>query len=207
LHRNDVNQPSTETDFHSADRQLVARLVCGEANAWNIFVGNYGRLLRSRVVDVARSFGLANDIAAIDDVTADVFGALLANDIAALRAYAGRSSLTTYLAVIATRCATRGFARKRLVDRKQRSVSVPQLPETNMADDPTSVALQAEQRELIRSLLHELPEKQRQVVELFHLEGHSYSAISQALDMPIGSVGVTLQRAEAKLRQRLEPPS
>ena len=62
---------------------------------------------------MARSFGFSSDCIAIDDATADVFSSLVANDIATLRAYAGRSSLVTYLAVIATRCATRNFARKR----------------------------------------------------------------------------------------------
>ena len=58
----------------------------------------------------------------------------------------------------------------------------------------------------MQALLAELPEKQRDVVRLFHLEGQSYAAISDALGMPIGSVGVTLRRAEAKLREQFEPP-
>ena len=47
--------------------------------------------------------------------------------------------------------------------------------------------------------------KQREVVRLFHLQGHSYLEISERLKMPMGSVGITLRRAEAKIRELLEP--
>ena len=183
------------------------RLVVGDASSWQEFVSTYSRLIRSRVADVARSFGFGNDVAAIDDGTAEVFGALLDNNIAALRAYAGRSSLTTYLAVISTRCATRNFARKRQRFRKQSEASALELNQSRPEADPAISALKSEEQAKIRSLLGELPDKQRLVVQLFHFEGQSYSDISQALSMPIGSVGVTLSRAEAKLRERLEPPT
>ena len=67
--------------------------------------------------------------------------------------------------------------------------------------------LQEEERSRVQNLLDNLPEKQREVVSRFYLEGQSYATISLDLDIPIGSVGVTLQRAEAKLRKQLEPPA
>jgi RNA polymerase sigma-70 factor, ECF subfamily len=190
---------------HAEDRCLVDRLLTRDAAAWRTFLENYGRLVRSRVADVARSFGCSSDSTAIDEATADVFSSLVANDIATLRAYAGRSSLVTYLAVIATRCATRNFARKRYQTRKQANFEAVELL-TSVGTDPAGGVLQAETRQQIQALLEELPEKQRDVVRLFHLEGQSYAAISTALGMPIGSVGVTLRRAEAKLREQFEPP-
>jgi RNA polymerase sigma-70 factor, ECF subfamily len=183
----------------------VDRLLSRDSAAWQAFLEKYGRLVRARVADVARSFGFSLDSTAIDDATADVFSSLVANDIATLRAYAGRSSLVTYLAVIATRCATRNFARKRY---QARNLSDFEAVETLTSEgtDPARRMLQAESRQIVHALLAELPEKQRDVVRLFHLEGQSYAAISDALGMPIGSVGVTLRRAEAKLREQFERP-
>lgn len=171
-----------------------------------MFVTNYGRLIRARVADVARSFGFSTDASAIDDATAEVFGSLLANDIAALRAFAGRSSLTTYLAVIATRCATRNFARMRHIANRRAKVQAAEVAAPHGAD-PSGRLLQSEIRERIHALMAELPEKQREIIRMFHFDGQSYATISQVLGMPIGSVGVTLRRAEAKLREQLEPPS
>ncbi len=183
----------------------MERLLAGDSEAWQTFIASSGRLIRSRVADVASSFGFSQDGASIDDATADVFGSLLANDSAALRAFAGRSSLTTYLAVIATRCATRIFARKRHGLRKLQTTEVDELQDEQTELDPSAGLLKSESRDAIRRHLEDLPWKQREVVRLFHLEGKSYAAISDELSIPIGSIGVTLRRAEAKLRERLEP--
>ena len=62
-----------------------------------------------------------------------------------------------------------------------------------------------ESSERLRDVVQRLPEKQRDVVRLYHFEGRSYAEISSILDMPIGSIGVTLRRAEQKLREHLDP--
>ncbi len=203
----DVQQTTENKQLHHAeDRRLVDRLLSRDSAAWQAFLEDYGRLVRARVGDVARSFGFSSDSTEIDDATADVFSSLVANDLATLRAYAGRSSLVTYLAVIATRCATRNFARKRYEARNHSNFEAVGTLSSERSD-PAGRMLQAETRQRVQALLAGLPEKQRDVVRLFHLEGQSYAAISHALDMPIGSVGVTLRRAEAKLREQFEPPN
>lgn len=152
------------------------------------------------MADVATAFGRASDDDAIDDATADVFAAILANDAAALRAFAGRSSLVTYLAVIATRCATRGFVRKRL-DVPGNDCDESFDPASTGDDEPVRRIIRREQQQRLLNTLAELPAKQQHVVRLFHLEGRSYTEISKQLQMPIGSVGVTLRRAEEQLRK------
>ncbi|MEL6107577.1 MAG: hypothetical protein AAFU85_16170, partial [Planctomycetota bacterium] len=71
----------------------------------------YAGLVRCRVRDVAQAFGRSSDWSIIDDVTSEVFASLVARDAAALRAFRGQSSLSTYLAVIASRVARRVIAR------------------------------------------------------------------------------------------------
>lgn len=189
---------------HSEDRLLVERLVYGDARAWSTFVEIYGRLVRARVADVASSFGRSTDESAIDDATAEVFAALLGNDAAALKAFAGRSSLRTYVAVIATRSATRGFARRHIAAPSTDDCDLARTAPDQTSTDPVSELIQAEQRQRLHLLLDQLPPKQRNVVSLFHLHGNSYAEISERLDIPIGSIGPTLRRAEAKLRQWME---
>ncbi len=202
LTRIDAESSEASVTPYADDRLLVEQLVRGDGKAWQVFVQTHGRLVRSRVADVASTFGRSEDDSAIDDATAEVFAALLGNDAAALRAFAGRSSLGTYVAVIATRSATRGFARKRLVV----ASSEADLHEAtrDASTDPASDLIDAEQQQRLHLMLQRLPPKQRDVVSLFHLQGKSYSDISKQMNMPIGSIGPTLRRAEAKLRQWLE---
>ncbi len=206
MQRKEVLTPELNERRLAEDRHLVKGLLLRDVNSWQNFVTNYGRIVRARVADVARSFGFVADTLAIDDATSDVFVALCANDFAALRAFAGRSSLTTYLAVISTRCATRNFARKRHQARSNADREVSQLVLADALADPARRMLLAEEQSKVRELLARLPDKQREVVKRFYLDGQTYSAISSAMEMPIGSVGVTLQRAEATLRKQLEPP-
>lgn len=197
-----INAVSSETQLaqYADDRLLVERLVCGDGVAWQIFVQQYGRLVRARVADVAACFGRADDGCAIDDATAEVFAALVSNNAAALRAFAGRSSLGTYVAVIATRSARRGFARRRLPVASDGDADLAETARAS-AIDPAKGLIDHEQRERLHTMLDRLPKKQRQVVQMFHLQGLSYAEIGQRLRMPIGSIGPTLRRGEAKLKE------
>lgn len=183
---------------------LVDQLVRGDGEAWRGFVAIYGRLIRSRVADVAASFGQRNDATAIDDAVAEVFAVLINNDAAALRGFAGRSSLVTYLAVIATRSATRGFARAAANKTVSADPSATESLSDPEAVDPIGEAIRTERRDQVQLLLARLPEKQRDVVQLFHLQSQTYQQISHRLNIPIGSIGPTLRRAEAKLKEWLE---
>jgi RNA polymerase sigma-70 factor, ECF subfamily len=182
-----------------SDLKLVDQLVSGCDLAWGEFVSGYAGLVRSRVAKIAAACGLGADNALLDDLVAEVFSALLQNDCSALRAFSGRSSLATYLAVIATRVAIRKSVR----------LAPPPSPGANYEPEdqqatPVQAALSAEQHEYVRQLILELPDKQRSMVQLFYLEGFSYEQISARLGVPMGSVGPTLKRAEAKLKSRLE---
>ena len=179
-------------------------MVRGDGVAWQAFIDTHGRLVRARVADVASSFGRSEDESAIDDATAEVFAALLGNDAAALRAFAGRSSLGTYVAVIATRSATRGFARKHLVATSSDDTEIVDTARDQTVKDPISELIDVEQQERLRLLIDRLSPKQRNIVSLYHLQGRTYAEISEQLEIPIGSIGPTLRRAEAKLREWLD---
>lgn len=191
------SQPSGD-EAYQADRLLVARLLNGDAAAWEQFVDGYAASMRARIADVARSFRRVCDQGTIDDMLAEVFASLLHNDHAALRGYAGRSSLLTYLSVIATRCTLRGIKSPQQVVQAELVESVPA-----QADAPVERLIRIEQSQQLASLIELLPEKQGNVVRLYHLQDKSYSEISSELGIPLGSVGVTLKRAEEKLRHLL----
>jgi RNA polymerase sigma-70 factor, ECF subfamily len=56
----------------------------------------------------------------------------------------------------------------------------------------------------IKSAVENLPEKLKSVFVMYQLQGMKYKEISEALDIPLNSVKVTLMRARMKLQKELE---
>jgi len=95
-----------------------------------------------------------------------------------------------------------------LHQREQRRAQVP-LPEEHEPDaaalvapsgDPESAAAQLEQQRVLRRLLAELPEEQREVLVLRELEELNYREIAAVINAPIGTVMSRLARARGALR-------
>ena len=61
--------------------------------------------------------------------------------------------------------------------------------------------LSTSDREEVDRLLRHLHGAEAEVVRLYHLEGKSYEEISSRVGMPANSIGPTLSRARAKIRQ------
>ena len=73
-------------------------------------------------------------------------------------------------------------------------------PESLRSPDRTLVA--EEQERLLQTLLADLPSRSQDLLRLLSADSHlSYRDISQALDMPIGSIGPTRARVLERLRQ------
>jgi RNA polymerase sigma-70 factor (ECF subfamily) len=75
------------------------------------------------------------------------------------------------------------------------------LPST--APDPSSDVEGAELREQIRAALNELPDEQREVLELGYFTGLSQSEIAEATGQPLGTVKTRMRLAMQKLREPL----
>ena len=56
-------------------------------------------------------------------------------------------------------------------------------------------------RDEVQKLMDALPQDEAEVVRLYHLEGKSYHEISAHMSIPENSIGPTLSRARAKMRQ------
>lgn len=59
----------------------------------------------------------------------------------------------------------------------------------------------------LRNALGRLPHDQARVLCLRFLEGQSYRQTAKQLDITVNAVGVLLNRAKARLRKELDPPS
>ncbi|MGI9170598.1 MAG: sigma-70 family RNA polymerase sigma factor [Caulobacteraceae bacterium] len=71
------------------------------------------------------------------------------------------------------------------------------------ANDPETLLLRMEDRDLIRRAVADLPEEQRTIVVLREAEGLAYKDLAEVLDIPLGTVMSRLARARKVLAVRV----
>ncbi|MGD2174367.1 MAG: RNA polymerase sigma factor [Candidatus Brocadiaceae bacterium] len=76
--------------------------------------------------------------------------------------------------------------------------SAPRPPERLQSD---------ERLEIVRRLVADLPERQREAIALYAYEGMAYREIAQTLDVPINTVKTLIHRGRATLARRFEDHS
>ncbi len=186
--------------FTDIDRNLLKRCIAEEPGAWKDFVDRFIGLFVHVIGHTAQARSVRLLPADIDDLCAEVFLALLANDYAVLRQFRGKSSLATYLAVIARRIVVREIARRRKAEALGH-VAAHQAS-IDMAHGSNREQQRIENRDEVQRMLSGLPQQDAEVVRQFHLEGKSYREISSHLGIPENSIGPTLSRARERMRQR-----
>ncbi|MEI6240423.1 MAG: sigma-70 family RNA polymerase sigma factor [Planctomycetia bacterium] len=185
--------PAAVTARTALHNELVRACLASAPGAWDEFVGTFAGLLGYVVDRTSRQHGMPLPSGERDDVIAEILVELLRNDAAALRAFAGRASLPTYLTVIARRVAVRSLQRAR--DRRP----IPMGDGTHAADRHDGVNTLAD-REAVEVLLETLDETEARLVRLHHLEARSYGEISRLTGLPVGSIGPALSKARQKMR-------
>ncbi|MFO7933389.1 MAG: RNA polymerase sigma-70 factor [Bacteroidales bacterium] len=71
-------------------------------------------------------------------------------------------------------------------------------------DDPGEDLEKKEQKEIIHTLIASLPEPQRSLVHLRHMEGKEYEEISEMVNMNVNAIRVSISRARKQMREMLE---
>jgi RNA polymerase sigma-70 factor (ECF subfamily) len=175
------------------DRSLLDRCLNRKPRAWEDFVDRFMGLVVHVINHTAQCRSINLSAADREDLAAEVFLAIVDHDMAVLRHFRGRSSLATYLTVIARRVVVR-----KLVEGRS-AVPLGDMVAQAEADEPEQ---RIGNREEVGKLLGELQGSEAAVVRMYHLEGKTYQEISRTVGMPENSVGPMLSRARAKLRRR-----
>ena len=197
----DRSPPPTEAIFSPEDRQLIQECLEGLPTAWDAFVARFGGLLAFVVDRTAAQRRMSLTPADRDDLLADILLEILHHDAAVLRGFAGRSSLATYLAVVARRVAVRCLTRLAEKTYGRRPLSDGHAPARG-----DNGQAQLADREQVERMLSGLDETEAKLVRLHHLEGRSYGEISRLTGMPLGSIGPALARARQKMKLKSDEP-
>jgi RNA polymerase sigma-70 factor, ECF subfamily len=191
-----------------ADYELVQQLVRGDAAAWRTLVLRFERLVLARVLATARELNRPTTQDDAEDLCAEVFSRLIADNYAALKRFEGRSTLSTWLSVI-----TRRVVARRLVSAcKEPSRPGGDQPALDTlaaaaAPEPLAAMVSAETNAALAASIALLGARQQELARLHYVEGYTYREISERLNMPVNSIGPTLARIHDKLRAAMNANS
>jgi RNA polymerase sigma factor (sigma-70 family) len=166
---------------------LTREAAAGCEDAWRDLVARFDPMLRG----IVRGYRL--DDADVEDVVQTTW----------IRAYRNLDRLNEPAAVGAWLAIT---ARREALRTLQRGVrelpsAEPQPLDEAGEESPEDIASQRERRSALRAAVRRLPGRQRELLsEMLRRPCASYDEIASALDMPVGSIGPTRERALARLR-------
>jgi RNA polymerase sigma factor (sigma-70 family) len=175
--------PPTATAVAAITRGAAA----GDERAWRELVSRFDPMLRG----IVRSYRL--DAADVEDVVQTTW----------IRAFRSLDRLNEPAAIGGWLAIT---ARRESLRTLQRGVrefpaEEPMHAEETDGETPETAALDRERRTAVRAAVRRLPGRQRQLLAtMLHRPCASYDEISDALDMPVGSIGPTRERALGRLR-------
>jgi RNA polymerase sigma-70 factor (ECF subfamily) len=185
---------SGQAGSNADDVALIRRMCEADETALGALYDRWVRALYSLVVH------LLKDPDEAEDIVEETFW----------QAWRKASSYEPSKGAVSTWLLTIG--RRKALDRiraKKRQKEDPIGPDQSFADlpspenDPSQDAEGRELREHVRSALRELPQEQREVLELGYFRGMSQSEIADATGQPLGTVKTRMRLAMQKLREPL----
>ena len=176
------------------DRTLLEHCLNRRPFAWESFVDRYLVLVIHVIKQTARRRQIELTVHDEEDLSADVFLTLIRDNFAVLRRFRGKSSLATYLTVIA----------RRVVVRKLNRMQRNKVAGSAISDRESDQRLYADEfanRDQVESMLQHLEAGDSKLIRMFHLEGKSYQQISELTGMQLNSIGPSLSRAREKMKR------
>jgi RNA polymerase sigma-70 factor (ECF subfamily) len=183
----------------SEDLMLIERAQHGDKSALNELVRKY------EVRAYQFAFRLTRNPEEASDVVAEAFVRVFN----ALPNFKGNSQFTTWLYRILTNC----FLDLRKRESRRQTLPLDAGVQTDEGEmerqyedpkgTPHDSLERGERGQRIEQALKKLPEYQQAMIMMYHAEQLSYEEISEALDLPIGTVKSRLNRARVSLRELL----
>lgn len=178
------------------DRDLLRRLGAGDEEAFRGLFRRYGPSAVALARRIARQPFLA------EEIVQEAFLAVWRNP----HGYEeSRGSVRTWLMGMVHHRAVDAVRREEAQRRRAEDVAGASIEEV---EDPAEQVIEEvdlpQERRAVRAALGELPEEQRQVIELMYFGGLSQSTIAERLSLPLGTVKSRTLLGMRRLRTALE---
>ena len=191
------NLPTMADYLKLTDEELIARCLERDAEAWEVLIRRYQRLIAS----VTYKFGLSGADAP------DVFQAVCMALFQQLAGLKDQAKLSSWLITVAVRECWKLRERKRMTEAHE----VLEWKESGNGKESEHLAvesdmLQLEKQHVVRRAVELLPLQCRRLIEhlFYHESPASYAEISRSFGIPVASIGPTRGRCLAKLKTNLE---
>ena len=184
---------SASNEERLADQAALARMARGDQSALAELYDRHARLVFSLALRILQNRADA------EDIVQEVF----------MQVWAQASRYDTARGAVAAWMLT--MTRSRAIDKlRSRSVRPETASEARVVEDmPDEAArqdlqlLSAEQVEILKGALNELPVTQRVALELAYYEGLTHVEIAERLSEPLGTVKTRIRQAVIRLREVL----
>jgi RNA polymerase sigma-70 factor (ECF subfamily) len=181
------------------DDLLIELCQKGDRNAFDALIRKYE----------ARAYQYAYRLTSNQDEASDIVADAFVRVYNALKNFRGQSSFGTWLYRILTNC----YLDLRKKERTRRHESLEanlnldgnevQRQFEDDSDGPDEILERNAREAAVQGALGKMPEYQQAMLVMYHVEMLTYEEISDALDLPIGTVKSRLNRARLALRDHL----
>ena len=181
------------------DQMLISRAQGGDKSAFNALIRKH----EARAYQYA--FRLTRNPEEACDIVADGFVRVYN----ALHNFKGQSAFTTWLYRILTNC----YLDARKKEKNKQTTSLESVLQTVDGDlerqiedtgpSPYEDVERLAREQTVEGAVGLLPEYQRAMIVMYHVESMTYEEIAAALDLPVGTVKSRLNRARISLRELL----
>ena len=181
------------------ERSLIERSCKGDVHAYDVLVRRYERVM----------FQLAVRLTGNTDDAADIAQEAFIRGWNHIKAFRREAMFSTWM----HRIVVNVFLDNRKKNRNKKHISLEQsidasqeattmdIPDT--AAGPEALALESEQQVQLHNALMDLPEAQRTLMVLFHIQEKTYEELVEITGLPLGTVKSRLNRARLAMRDRL----
>lgn len=181
------------------DGLLIELSQAGDKSAFDALIRKYEQ----------RAYQYAYRLTSNKDEASDIVADAFVRVYSALKNFRGQSSFGTWLYRILTNCYL--DMRKRERNRRHESIEATlqidggevQRQFEDESDGPSEILERSARETAVQSALTNMPEYQQAMLVMYHVEMLTYEEISEALDLPIGTVKSRLNRARLSLRDHL----
>ena len=184
----------------SAERELIRRCKSGDMSAFDELVSRYEK----------RVFNFAYRIAGNYDDACDVAQEAFIRVFNSIQTFREDATFTTWI----YRIVTNVYLDERKKSKAHRQTSLDEYIELDenavsrqIGDEgpsPEQIVEEKEREQALHRAVSSLPEYQRLIVTLYHMQHRSYEEIAEFLQLPIGTVKSRLNRARLALAEKLE---
>lgn len=188
-----------QSDALPADRSLILRCQRGDVEAFNLLVQRYEKVVYNFAYRLTNNYDDANDVA--QDAFVRAYNAI--------GSFRGDAAFSTWLFRITTNV---------YLDEKKKQKAHPvqsldefiELEESavgRQVEDPSpgpeEVVADKDRSQIIAKAIGSLPDFQRAMVVLYHVNHRSYEEIADIMKLPIGTVKSRLNRARIAMKEKL----